>query len=213
MNAKIFTHNRGTHLDYLQDAYRILINSYYELRAKKYSADNCNENKIRDDLVIIAEKEKSKLFFRWTPESLDLDENSRIDIELVTPFSLREDKLGIKIECKIVKNGSEYIDTYENNVKGRTNGIMGFIRGKYSSKMPLAGMVGFVKEGNIDNKIDSIKNKIKEHKTIKTIKNLTFYKIEKDFKYSYFSQHKRMDKLPKIYLYHLFFDFNNIFDQ
>ena len=66
----------------------------------------------------------------------------------------------------------------------------------------------FRSEGDIIKKIDNVKSKINTHKIIKTIQNFTFYQINKKFKYSYLSKHKRINKIPKIDLYHLFFDFN-----
>lgn len=196
-SAQEFDYKIGTHLEYLTIACRFLIKSYSELQNKKYNVDNYNENKIKNDLVKIAENKKSTFPFRWITEFPDLEKNNRIDIELDTPYSLQNKNKGIKIECKIVGE-NEYINK---------NGINSFIDGKYSSEMFLAGMVGFIKEGNIERKVKNIENRINNHKTIKTTKNLTLYKIDKKFKHSYFSQHKRIKPLSKIDLHHLFFDF------
>ena len=196
-NANNFQFYEGTHLNYLLDAYNLLILSYYDLLSKGYNVNNCNENKIRDDVVKIAEKLPTILKYEWITESRDLGKVNRIDIDLITSLSLGKKEKRLKIECKIIGENS-----YVNR-----NGIDSFTEGKYSSEMFLAGMIGFIKDGNIKRKIKNIKNKINKHKTIKTTKNLTLYKIDKKFKYSYFSQHKRNKSLPKIDLYHLFFDF------
>ncbi len=196
-SAEYFIFKTGTHFKYLQTAYKLLIEAYNELQSKKYNIANCNENKIRNVLVRVAKKKKSELFFYWITEFPDIERNNRIDIELITPYSLKDDEKTIKIECKIVG---------ENNYINR-NGINSFVEGKYSSEMFLAGMIGFIKDGKIENKIENIKNRIKNHKEIKTTKNLTECTIDKKFKYSYFSQHKRTKPLSKIDLYHLFFDF------
>ncbi len=196
-NANNFQFYKGTHLKYLLDAYNLLILSYYDLLSEGYDVNHCNENKIRDDIVKIAEKLPTILKYDWITESRDLDKVNRIDIDLINPLSLGEKEKRLKIECKIVGENS-YINR---------NGINSFAEGKYSSKMFLAGMIGFIKDGKIENKIENIKNKINNHKTIKTTKNLTPYKIDEKFKHSYFSQHRRIKPLFKIDLYHLFFDF------
>ena len=197
--VKNFIYNTGTHLDYLQNSYRLLIESYDDLCEDGYDSSSNNENKIRNDLVQIAENKPSDLKYRWITELPDLEKNNRIDIELVTPLNLSDKNLGLKIECKIVGE-EKYINS---------NGISSFVEGKYASDMPLAGMIGFVKEGDIVNKINNVKSKINAHKTIKTIQNLVFYQVNKKFKYSYLSKHKRVSKIPKIDLYHLFLDFNS----
>lgn len=199
----------GTDLQYLNIAYNALIGAYNDLKNVKFDTSKCNENKIRDELVKLAKKKPSPLFFRWSTEFPDLDKNNRIDIELINPLSLIDNEKGIKIECKIIKGGSEYIDTKETHEReiNPTNGIMSFISGKYASKMPIAGMIGFIKEGKIDDKIKKVESKIKDHKQIKTIKNLTFYKIDDKFVHSYHSQHERYSGLSEIDIYHLFFNF------
>src|SRR4030042_864156 len=91
-------------------------------------------------------------------------------------------------------------------------GIYRLILGKYAEKMPLGGMIGFVqgfkKNSDMSGLVSDIKNTLTENQQIKTIRNLAFYEIDENFKYSYSSQHKRTGKLPKIDLYHLFFDFS-----
>lgn len=198
-SAKNFIYNTGTYLDFLKDSYSLLIKSYNSLCSDGYDAGGKNENKIRNDLIKIAEKLPSSLKYEWIPESVDLDKSNRIDIDLITPLSFGVKEKRLKIECKIVGE-DEYINR---------NGISSFVSGKYADKMPLAGMIGLIKKGDIVNKIDNIKLKINTHKTIKTIQNLVFYQMNKKFKYSYLSKHKRINKLPKIDLYHLFFNFNS----
>ncbi|MCK5416319.1 hypothetical protein KAI92_02730 [Candidatus Parcubacteria bacterium] len=198
-SAKNFIYSGGTHLDYLQSSFKLLIRSYNDLIRDGYNASGNNENRIRDDLVRIAEGKPADLNYRWITELPDLKKNNRIDIELITPLNLVDKNLGIKIECKIVGE-NEYISR---------NGISSFVSGKYADKIPLAGMIGFIKEGSIEKKIDNIKSKISIHKTIKTIQNILFYRINNKFKYSYLSKHHRATRKSVINLYHLFFDFNS----
>lgn len=94
---------------------------------------------------------------------------------------MTDESNAIKIECKIVGE-NKYIDTkktFERN-NSPTNGIMSFITGKYSSQMPLSGMIGFIKIGNINIKVNSIKKRLKNHVDIKkTYHNLEHYTIKR----------------------------------
>jgi len=209
MNASVFEHSIGSHLDYIKIAYEFLIEAYQELADNNYNACNNNENTIRDDLVKIAKSKKYTNFpFRWITEFPDIENNNRIDIDLATPQSLEDDSNAIKIECKIV-GVDKYIDTKKSfeREKSPTNGIMSFITGKYSPTMPLAGMVGFIKDGEIQFKIECIKKRLHKHKDIRTLQNLTKNLLNDNFEYSYDSKHERMKHLKDIIIYHLFFDF------
>ena len=208
MNASGFKYTIGTHLDYIKIAYEFLIEAYKELINNNYIAVNNNENTIRDDLVKIAKSKKNINFpFRWSTEFPDIERNNRIDIDLATPQSLIDDSNAIKIECKIVGE-DKYIDTKNSfERKNPTNGIMSFITGKYSPQMPLAGMIGFIKDGEIQNKIRTIRKRLKNHNNIITLQNLSKYIIKKEFEYSYHSKHERINNLKNISIYHLFFDF------
>ncbi len=209
MNAKVFSHNIGTHLDYITTAYSFLIAAYQELIYNEYNATDDNENTIRDIIVKIAKSKKHPNFpFRWITEFPNLEKNNRIDIDLATPQSLIDDEHAIKIECKIIGE-AKYIDSKKSfeRTQSPTNGIMSFISGKYSPKMPLAGMIGFIKVGKIECKIDNIKKRLASANDIITIKNLSQYLIAKDFLFSYHSIHKRLNGLKQIAIYHLFFDF------
>jgi len=209
MDASIFKNSIGTHLNYLKIAYGFLIEAYQELVNLGYDASLNNENKIRDDLVKIAKKKKNYKFpFRWITEFHDIEEKNRIDIDLAIPCSLIDDSHAIKIECKKIGE-DKYIDTKKSfsRKRGSTNGIMSFITGKYSPNMPLAGMIGFVKKGNIQIKIENIKKRINIHSDIITIQNLLKIKIIDNFEYSYHSKHKRSNNFRELDIYHLFFDF------
>lgn len=208
IDASIFEHCSGSNLEYIKIAYVFLIEAYQELSQNSYNASNNNENTIRDDLVKIAKSKKHQFLpFRWVPEFPDIENKNRIDIDLTTPQTLIDESNAIKIECKIVGE-NKYIDTENSfNQKTPTNGIMSFITGKYSPQMPLAGMIGFIKEGEIQNKITNLKTRLKKHKDIITLKNLSKYLIKKEFQYSYKSIHKRRGELKDISIYHLFFDF------
>ncbi len=182
----------------LEEAYRQMIAVYLKMRSEGYEADGKNENQIRDDVV----KEAQRLglmnqpFIMYVTEHRDLEDSTRIDIRLVNALTLSEGgDFGITVECKIV--GERH---YVNR-----NGISSFAEGKYAADRPLAGMMGFVKEGAIPPKVNKIKKLLDEHTTIKTVTNLEPFTFDASFDPSYHSEHERANKDP-IHLYHLFFD-------
>jgi vacuolar-type H+-ATPase catalytic subunit A/Vma1 len=160
-----------------------------------------------------AKKIKWKFNILWKAESINLEKSNRIDIELITIDSLKDDTKTVGIECKIISsdkipdNINKYIDSKKTFPK--TNWIMSFITWKYAENMSFAWMIGFVKEWNIIEKIEKIKETLKKSSDIITINNLDNYEIEKSFNYSYISRHSREKKLGDIDIYHLFFDFTN----
>lgn len=129
-----------------------------------------------------------------------------VDIHVSNPMGIMgEEDIFFAFECKRLDGYSAKNKEYINN------GLYRFINGKYARTMPLAGMVGFVqgfkKGSNMNSLVADIKNILDNHKIIRTKKNFIPYKIDGKFKHSYFSQHKRKNKLCNIDLYHLFFDF------
>ncbi len=208
IDASVFKFSGGTHLDYIRTAYTFLIEAYQQQIENNYNSEEKNENSIRDDLVKIAQTKKDpKLPLIWGTETRDIVNSNRIDIHLITPYCFDDANTGIKIECKIIGE-DKYIDSKNSfERENPTNGIMSFISGKYARYMPLAGMIGFVIDGNIKTKIDKIRQRLTKHKDIETIKNLIEYSIKENFKYSYHSIHKRYSNLKEIDIYHLFFDY------
>ncbi len=208
MNASIFRKKTGTHLHYIREVYKFLIESYLELIANGYDSKLKDEGKIRDDLVILSKKKNINAIFRIETELRNLEKNNRVDIVLITPCSFIDETVDIIIECKIVGE-DKYIDTPSSFSKksSTTNGIMSFLSGKYSEKMPLAGMIGFIKEGNITSKINKIEKRIKKYHSANTLENLTKYEIMSNFEYSYSSKHLKFYNSSEITIYHLFFNF------
>jgi len=206
LNASVFKYTNNSHLNYLEFAYERLIEAYWQLLRNNDNITNKNENSIRDDLVKIAKTKTNINFpFRWITEFPNIRNNTRIDIDLATPQSLLDESKAIKIECKIVGE-DKYIDTKTSFYKTKpTNGIMSFITGKYAAEMPVAGMIGFIKIGDINKKIIKMKKRLDNHTDITTLQNLEKINIS-DFKYSFLSKHQRSGELNDIELYHLFFD-------
>jgi hypothetical protein len=200
MDSSIFLYSKDANLPYVTDASKMLVRAYAILVSQGYDASGNNENTIRDDLVRQAQRLKtSGLVYMFSTEFPDLEKSSRIDIRIITPMTLESyGKGGITYECKIIGE-----DAYLNR-----NGLNSFIESKYAENMAIGGMVGFVKDGDIDDKIAKIQTKLTQHPTINTIRNLEQYSLDEDFEYSYVSDHVKLDT-SEISIHHLFFDFIN----
>jgi hypothetical protein len=198
-----FEYAKPVQVGILNAACSLLIREYQSLLSVGFDASDKNENKIRDELVLGANRQKtadpiiSLMQFFMVSERPDLEENSRIDINIITPSALTDNgATAITIECKIVGE-NEYING---------NGLVSFINGKYSSGTDIAGMIGFIKDGDITNKVEGIRTRLRSHAAIITNKNLERNEIVEDFDYSYESEHERIG-LSDITMQHLFFDF------
>ncbi len=200
MDSSIFLYSKDANLPYVTDANIMLVRAYTALVSQGYDASGNYENTIRDDLVRQAQRLKtSGLAYMFSTEFPDLEKSSRIDIRIITPMTLESfGKGGITYECKIIGE-----DAYINR-----NGLNSFIESKYAENMAIGGMVGFIKEGDINSKITKIQTKLTQHPTINTVRNLEQFKLDDDFEYSYVSDHTKLDT-SEISIYHLFFDFVN----
>lgn len=201
--ANPFAYYKPVQEGILSAACSLLIKEYQDLFTKGYDASASNENKIRDDLLLGANRRKltdpttSSMQFAMSSERPDLEENSRIDINIVTPSALMDNfASAITVECKIVGE-HEYINR---------NGIISFVTGKYSAGTDVAGMVGFIKTGDITQKIEGIRTRLDSHATIITPVNLTPNEVVSGFEYSYTSEHERT-MLGNVTIQHLFLDF------
>jgi len=204
LNASVFRHEFL--FPYLNEAYSILIKSCSDIlrSGKKYTI--YNENILRDDLLRIAELKNKNLQFVWDTESRNLQSNEvRIDISLIYSLNIKSVEERISIECKLIslKKCKDYIDR---------NGIISFVNGKYSSKLPISGMIGFQENDNLNDIIIKLNKLLRSHSNIKTIQDLKYFSITNSFKDSYSSNHKRTKNFPPIEIYHLFFDFKKLID-
>lgn len=200
MTASQFAFSEDAHYIFLEAAYSYLITAFLELQEQGYNPTEKDENSIRDDLVRLAKKmKKDEPLLRFFTEFPDLEKNGRIDIQLVTGLSMRAgEENDITVECKIVGE-YEYVNR---------NGISSFTTSKYGANMPLAGMIGFIKDGDINVKIEGIKKRLDKHSTIKTTSNLEKFVFDSSFDQSYLSQHEKLDG-SALKLYHLFLDFSS----
>jgi len=198
--------------NYLHDAFRLLNDAYKEISIDRknnpYSRSPTTktwhiENTITEDLVRIAESKslQESLNFDWVNDSKDLKRKNKIDIDIIYQAGLgKEKRLGI--ECKhLIKNTKN--DYY---VK---EGIDRFLVGKYAPKMPIAGMLGYIEQGEINNITSDLSKRIKPNMLIPT-------NMKKEIKYSFISKHDRSHHpkcIANFTLYHVFFDFKDLINR
>ena len=103
-------------------------------------------------------------------------------------------------ECKRIDEGNDLEGKYVNN------GILRFVHGKYSSKMPIAGMIGFIQEGSVVTIVKDLNELLKNHNGITTLKNLTANNLIDGVDIHYESKHERPDVGSPIELHHLMLD-------
>lgn len=148
----------------------------------------------------------------FEPETAEIDENNITlgyhDIKvsgLTNEFYETEKDLYFSIECKRLNKAGQDVEKYVNQ------GIKRFVMSQYSKKMPLAGMIAFIEEGNPLVYKEEINLKLEKSKEIKTKRYLEFLSLDNQFDFSYLSKHVRQNSdFKTISLYHLFFEIGHI---
>ncbi len=204
--------NFDTLLGHLKDAYRLLYAAYQDIAKNRKDTPYEKpeetktwhiENIITEELVDLAEAktEEENLPFDWVNESKDLKNKSRIDIDIIYQSGLGKSKR-LGIECK-------YFINNDSNRKYVKDGIKRFQTAYYAAKMPIAGMLGYIEEGKVDDIVVNINNKLGEEQQLESF---TFSK-ELEKLNTYCSKHDR-SKVPNCIanfkLYHLFLDFKGL---
>ena len=194
---------------YLKDAFRVLSMAYRIIQVKKKKEPYTKpaskkkwdlENILTEDLLEIAVDIPRKFDYVWDTESKAPKKKNRIDITIIYfPGLGFERRLGI--ECKRLKNGGELCREYYKE------GIKRFITGYYSEAMPLAGMIGYIQEGDISKIITVVNHYLEQHTTIQL---LTEEKIDKNLEHIYSSLHNRNKDLGRVKLYHMMLDYINL---
>ncbi|MFC2155136.1 hypothetical protein ACFLRB_01420 [Acidobacteriota bacterium] len=197
---------------YLKDAIRVLNEAYRVIQVKKKKEPYTKpaskkkwdlENILTEDLLEIAVDIPRKLDYLWDPESKDPKKKNRIDITIIYSLQLGfEKRLGI--ECKRLKNDSDLCREYYKE------GIKRFITGYYSEAMPLAGMIGYIQEGNIFKIISAINKYLDQHTTIQL---LAEEKIDEILEHTYSSIHNKNKALGRIKLYHMMLDYVDLINN
>ena len=214
INASSFVHS----LEIYEIEFKNILNGitycYKMMISNNVSLAN-NENRIRDVLrkdYLNNREIRNNIGFtgkysfdREVPEDND---RGKVDIKVATQDTLTEPEAYYIIECKRLNN-KNLTGITGLNAEYIRNGILRFVKRKYSSYYQVNGMIGFVVERmNISDNIKNInrllKNNFKHANTRKNLKSVNFINR---FRYSYCSTHK-IDKGKEIKLYHLMFDFS-----
>lgn len=191
---------------YLKDAFRVLNEAYKIIYDERFNNPYKKpldkkkwdlENILTEDLVRTAEKIPKNLSYEWDNESKNLQKKNRIDITIIYALGLGfECRLGI--ECKRVQNNNELCREYHEN------GIKRFVTGYYSERMPLAGMIGFIQEGNTAQIVLNINQRLDKLAAIQPLQAIS---LVEQARFTYLSRHKRSGNLGEIKLYHLMLDY------
>ena len=173
-----------------------------------------DENEIRDVLLLnyLKNDEIRKIigltdyqFDREVPEDNTL---GRPDIRIITLDTLKIQAAYYIIECKRLNNQNLY-GTSGLNAEYIIEGIIRFVKSKYSIYYRVNGMIGFVVEDmDIDQNIENINKLLLQNfpeANTKTILSKTSF-ID-NFEFQYYSIHSDK-KNSKFKLYHLMFDFS-----
>jgi len=110
-----------------------------------------------------------------------------------------DEDIYFSIECKRLNN------SLQSPTKYISDGIIRYVFGQYSEKMPIAAMMGFI-EDDLNDYPFEINELLKSHKTIKTVQYLI---LSKNHTNKYSSIHNREEN-NDIKLYHFLLDFKNI---
>ncbi len=216
MDSNIFQNDIDIVFSNFNKVLKLLVFCYEKIiLEKKFNLDEF-ETFIRNIFIKYLRKYKNKFllwksYFEAEPEEITDEYKTGwfIDIKIwnIEWLDFIDEDKYFAFECKRLNWYSEHKKEYIDNWLSR------FISGQYSKKMQLSWMIWFVqwfqKWKDIDYNISEIKDFLKNESKIKnkTIQNLEYFEVEKDFKYSYFSKHKREKWLKNIDIYHLFFDF------
>jgi len=220
LDATAFIKTEGFYYEEFKAVLSLLMRCYNEIRTneipKSYEKGFELENHLRNVLVkkyLRIYKEKFGIsYLGFEIESGEIDLNhitvGFIDIKvtnagLINSMECDED-IYYAIECKRLNKYSQKITGYVEE------GIYRFVDGKYSSKMPLACMIGFIEKNDPNIIVNKINIKLKDDTSIVTIQELNKYHIQDDFENSYLSKHERKNLEDIIDIYHLMFDYTSL---
>lgn len=204
LDASAFSGSKGIYSKEIIRVLKLIIHCHGEILSKEKLSDNL-ENYLRNVLVKYMRANKELydvqyIFFDVESGELTLDDKL-IGFLDVKAFNLGDKEVAnedeyFSFECKRLDGSSESSKKYVQN------GIKRYISGKYSSKMPLASMIGFVQGGSVDVNVKLINIQLRPDKNTYTIQELEEIELVDDFEGSFLSIHKRTNS-SLIDLYHL----------
>jgi hypothetical protein len=115
-----------------------------------------------------------------------------------------EDEIKFAIECKRIKEPSDYLE-YKKDIDK-------FIARPFTTfRLPFEGQIAFLEKTEINHSLakDEINNRLKDSQYL--VSELTFTQIEDNIDYSYTSKHKRNYQPFELFsIFHLFLDYSAI---
>lgn len=149
-------------------------------------------------------------FANHNPEEKYYDENDKprpdkIDVQIVdtalkNSLAIQE-KAYFAIECKRLGSISDYV----NDTKKITK------RNHKMFRLPFEGQIGFIENLNWNHETvkDKINDNLSKNSNIETLKQLEPVVLKENFGGSYYSQHRKINKIP-FSVFHLFFNYSKI---
>ena len=156
-------------------------------------------NHLYDCMMLINREEELNYFIsKEDPTTSDYSNETNGFIDIAIYLSYYKKKC-FSLECKRISKDKSIKSSYINK------GIKRYIDLKYVESMKVAGMIGFVEEGQYSQFSNKVANKIKE--TVNKKENC-FSDVSEHYKhnYVYYSKHKRVNQ-KNIKIYHMLFDF------
>lgn len=214
INAKKFSKSRNLYIDEFKKVLSLMIDCYYRIRENEILLPNQFETFLRNVLVKkylrIYKNSFSIGYLSFEAEPGEIDNNYKsigfIDIKVsnIGHKDLLNEEEYYSFECKRLDGSSklnkEYIE----------EGIFRYVDGKYSSRMSIAGMIGFVQNGTIEFIVQDINGKIKANSKMNCVSLVMKHSLVEKFDNSYYSSHNRNNGLVPIDIYHLMFDYIEI---
>lgn len=221
-NINDFTFPKDILSVYLKNCFIFLFAGYQiVLKQKTYSLKRDSktlENDIRDDIfneavILLAKaglKERDNEFLQFSlynenRDPSDKDDVKRFDISL--SYHSAQYYRDIIVECKRLKKNIK-------NAAYIENGIERFEINRYGYGLPIAGMIGFIEEGNQELIVKDLTKRIdKKSTTSQSLEKLentsdVFHKTYENHIFN--SSHQRTDDLDDIEIFHLMMDFTSI---
>lgn len=118
-----------------------------------------------------------------------------------------DEDIYFSFECKRLN------DRAQNHTEYVNSGIRRYVTGQYSEKMPLSGMIGFIEENTPKYFVDKINDNLdilNKRRVVITKQVITNLKFVSNFEYTYYSIHKKNNRLNEITIYHFMFPIDTI---
>lgn len=211
INADAFVYTENIYFNEFLNVLKLMNDSYNRIIKQESFENNAFETFLRNVLVkkyLRINKEIYGIgYLGFEVESGEINKNNKtigfIDIKITNlgKKDLLDEEEYYAFECKRLDGYSK------KNILYIREGIYRFIAGKYSSRMSLAGMIGFIQKGKITDIVSDINTKIEKEEDSSQIGELIKSDIISGCKFIYSSENIRKKSNSKIRLFHVMMDF------